>query len=158
VGIKTEGTLLAGGMEVSLGQINGLIDEAQKAKDVVRLNCLLEKKAQTVAIFGVADESIKPLVSTTAVSDKGEPQHEFTHVALVAQQLKDLGGQAKDCLGDESSNVGQTKTDVKGGLARDSAGQRPGERSGNRPVVGVGSIDVSAMVPPVAPPPQSPLR
>jgi hypothetical protein len=129
-------------MDETLKEIKGRVDEAQKGKDVIRLNCLIEKQNQTVASIGVADDSIKSLEAANAASDKGAAAHEFTRITIIIQKVKGLGGEAESCLGEETSYVGETKGDV--------TGAPPGEYTGPT------SVEPGRIVPPpVMPPPAS---
>lgn len=107
-------------------EVKGRVDEAQKGKDVIRLNCLMEKQNQVVASMGVADDSIKSLESANAAADKGAAAHEFTRITIIIKKVKDLGGEAESCLGEETSYVGETKGDVTGSPRGDFTGL-PGE-------------------------------
>src|SRR5690349_9017215 len=42
-------------MDVILKQVNALVEQSRKAKDVIKLNCLLDKLAQLKANISVAD-------------------------------------------------------------------------------------------------------
>ena len=103
-------------------EVKGRVDEAQKGKDVIRLNCLIEKQNQVVASMGVADDSIKSLESANAAADKGAATHEFTRITIIIKKVKDLGGEAESCLGEETSYVGETKGDVTGAPRGDYTG------------------------------------
>ncbi len=124
-------------MDETLKEIKARVDDAQKGKDVIRLNCLLEKYNQTVASIGVADDSIKSLESANAAADRGAAAHEFTRITIIIQKVKALGGEAESCLGEETSYVGVTKGDTTGAPAGDYTGPT--------------TVDTGRMVPPPLP-------
>src|SRR4051812_22212218 len=51
-------------------QIDGMVENARKQKDIIRLNCLLDKLAQVKANVSIADSALQSLQETAAKRDE----------------------------------------------------------------------------------------
>jgi hypothetical protein len=100
-------------MDVILKQINGLVDQSRKAKDVIKLNCLLDKLAQLKANISVADKGLENLQDAIGRRDEGQSVHEYTRVTIVHQKAQVLGAEGQACVGEDLSYVGATKVEVE---------------------------------------------
>jgi hypothetical protein len=100
-------------MEQTLKQVQGLAEQARKQKDVIRLNCVLDKLAQLKANVTIADSAIQSLREATARRDEGASVHEYTRVTIVNQKAQVLGAEAQACVGEDLAYVGATRVDVE---------------------------------------------
>src|ERR1041385_6469742 len=63
-------------MEQVSKQIQGLIEKARQSKDVIRLNCLIDKFATLKANIGVADKALQDLQDAINRHDDAGSSHE----------------------------------------------------------------------------------
>src|SRR5262245_32131838 len=93
-------------------RIQTLAQQAQRSKDIIRLNCVRDKLSQVKVNLNVADSSITALEEAIARKDEGAPVHSFTRVTIVNQKVQILGAEAEACVGEDLSFVGATRVDV----------------------------------------------
>jgi hypothetical protein len=96
-----------------LQQIQGLAESARKSKDVIRLNCVLDKQAQVKANIAIADSALQSLQEAGARRDEGASVHEYTRITIINQKVQVLGAEAQACVGEDLSYVGTTRVDVE---------------------------------------------
>jgi len=94
-------------------QVEGLAEAARKQKDVIRLNCVLDKLAQVKANLSIADSAFQTLQEVAARRDEGASVHEYTRITIVNQKVQVLGAEAQACVGEDLSYVGTTRVDVE---------------------------------------------
>ena len=104
--------------EVSL-QIQAQADKARKDKDIIRLNCLLDKLSQLRVNVSIMDQAIQSLQDSITRNDQDGMLHEYTRVTIVNQKAQVLRSEADACIGAETNYIGPTKVEVEtpGGLA-----------------------------------------
>jgi len=90
-----------------------LQDQAKRAKDIIRLNCVTDKVVQVRVNISIAEQSIASLQEAVTRNDEGERVHEFTRLTIVNQKVQVLGAEAENCIGEDLSFVGATKVDVE---------------------------------------------
>ncbi len=108
----TQATDYRGRMVVIIDDMGKQVDQARKAKDVIRLNCLLDKVTQVKANLNIADSAIQGLQEAAARRDEGGGVHEYTRVTIVHQKAQVLAQEAQACIGEDITYVGATKVDV----------------------------------------------
>jgi hypothetical protein len=96
-----------------IAKINAWVEEAKKAKDIIRLNCLLDKLVQAKANLNIADRTIINLEEGIRRGDEGASFHEFTRLTIINQQVQVLEGEAQQCVGEDLTFIGATQVDVK---------------------------------------------
>jgi hypothetical protein len=94
-------------------QIQGLIDKARQAKDVIRLNCLIDKFATLKANIGVADRALQDLQDAINRHDDPGASHEYIRITIVHQKSGVLGAESQACVGEDLSYVGATRVEVE---------------------------------------------
>lgn len=94
-------------------EVQGLVDRAKRDKDVIKLNCLMDKLAQLKANLAVADSGLQSLQDAISRRDEGQSVHEYTRITIVNQKAQVLGAEGKACVGEDISYVGSTKVDVE---------------------------------------------
>jgi hypothetical protein len=99
-------------LEQLVTQVQAMVEQARQSKDVIRLNCLLDRLAQMKASVNIADTSLQNLQEAGARNDEGATLHEYTRITIVHQKAQVLMGEAQSCAGEDLSYVGATRVDV----------------------------------------------
>jgi hypothetical protein len=99
-------------LEQLVAQVQSMVEGARRSKDVIRLNCLLDRLAQMKASVNIADTSLQNLREAGARNDEGASLHEYTRITIVHQKAQVLMGEAQACAGEDLSYVGATRVDV----------------------------------------------
>jgi hypothetical protein len=94
-------------------RIGDLESSARKKKDVVKLNCVIDKGKQVKGHIALTSDSLKLLGEAVAKNDEGGRQHEFTRTSIMFQKVAILGTEAEQCLGEDVSYVGATQVDLE---------------------------------------------
>jgi hypothetical protein len=118
--------------EVS-GRIDQLLQDARRAKDIIRINCLMDKKVQVKASADNANKSFGVMQEAIARADQGASLHEFTRITIVNQNVQVLSSEAEACVGEELSYVGATRVDVEAPEAEDPNPGTPTPVESDRP-------------------------
>jgi hypothetical protein len=108
-------------MEKMLKQVQGLVEQAKKDKDVIRLNCVADKLAQLKANIAVVDRALQDLRDAIGRRDDGETGHQYSKIAIVHSKVQVLGAEAQACVGQDLAFIGATQVDV------DDSGVPPGD-------------------------------
>jgi hypothetical protein len=93
-------------------RVEGQVEQAQKQKDVIRINCLQDKLVQARANLNVMDQAIVGLQDSLQRRDEGQSIHEYTRITIVQQKVQVLATEADQCVGEDLSFVGATRVDV----------------------------------------------
>jgi hypothetical protein len=102
-------------------QVETLVEQAKKEKDVIRLNCVLDKLAQLKANIAVVDRSMQDLRDAIGRRDDGESAHQYNKIAIVHSKVQVLNAEAQACVGQDLAFVGATQVEV------DDSGVPPGD-------------------------------
>jgi hypothetical protein len=97
----------------SQARVQSQADEARKSKDIIRVNCILDKLTQIKANAVVADQALQSLQEAAVRNDEGASLHEFTRVTIVNQKVQVLQAESDACIGEDLSYVGATRVDVE---------------------------------------------
>jgi hypothetical protein len=97
---------------IKLG-VHDQVEAAKKEKDVIRLNCLMDKETQLKVNANIMDQSLKTLQEAISNQDDGTRVHEYTRITIVHEKAKVLKTEADACVGAETSYVGPTKVTVE---------------------------------------------
>jgi len=100
------------GMDSLLKQLATAAEQARNSKDVIRLNCLLDKQAQLKANLAVADNALSALRDNVARRDEGGSVHEYTRITIIHQKAQVLAAEGQACVGEDLAYVGATRVDV----------------------------------------------
>jgi len=96
--------------EVRVGKLQ---DQARAKKDVIKLNCVSDKRIQINGHLVVADQTNTALTTAVARGDTPGRQHEFTRMTIIFQKVTVLLTEAENCIGEDVSYVGETRVDVE---------------------------------------------
>jgi hypothetical protein len=100
-------------MQDDLRAVTKLQDEAQKRKDVIKLNCVNDKLTQIRGHIAVADRSIANLEDYVKQNDDGGRQHEFTRMTILYQKVEGLKQEAHTCVGEDIPVLGVDRLQVE---------------------------------------------
>jgi hypothetical protein len=101
------------------------VEAAKKDKDVIRLNCLLDKETQLKVNATIMDQALQALQEAVTRQDQGGQLHEYTRVTIVNQKAQVLKTEADACVGAETNYIGPTKVVVEAPEVPDSVDQPP---------------------------------
>jgi len=100
------------GMNQVLNRIHALEETARKQKDIIKLNCVMDKEVQAKVNVGIAEQALTALQENVARADEGGRTHEFTRLTIINQKVMVLGAEAENCIGEDLSFVGATRVDL----------------------------------------------
>ena len=94
-------------------QIQVQSEQAKADKDVIRLNCLLDKLTQVKVNGTMMDQALQSLQECVSRHDDGAELHEYTRITIINQKVQVLRTEADACVGAETNYVGPTKVVVE---------------------------------------------
>jgi hypothetical protein len=94
-------------------QIQSQSEQAKRDKDVIRLNCLLDKLTQVRVNSSILDQALQALQEAVSRRDEGAQLHEYTRVTIINQKAQVLRTEADACVGAETNYIGATKVLVE---------------------------------------------
>jgi len=94
-------------------QVQVQSEQAKADKDVIRLNCLLDKLTQVKVNGNMMDQALQSLQERVSTRDEGAQLHEYTRITIINQKAQVLRNEADACVGSETSYVGRTKVMVE---------------------------------------------
>jgi hypothetical protein len=97
-------------MQASSTRVRHLLDEARRAKDVVKTTCLSDKLAQIEVALKSARERSASLKAAIARGDTDVRNHEFSVMNVLRQRSEQLDAEANQCIGEELGFPGETKS------------------------------------------------
>ncbi len=102
-------------MTTNVSRINKLKEEAQKKKDMVKLNCLLDKANQVDGHLKLAEKSKLDLVAAFKAKDKDNSgrDHAYNRMSILSQKIDVLRTEAETCFGEDVPYVGITLVTVE---------------------------------------------
>jgi hypothetical protein len=96
-------------IETVRAHIQGQVEAAKQDKDVIRLNCLLDKLSQLGANEKIMDQTLQILQEAVMRRDESAQLHEYTRITIIHQKAQVLRTVADACVGAETNYVGPTK-------------------------------------------------
>lgn len=99
-------------------RVKKLISRARAEKDIIKLNCLNDKRAQIEGSIRVGRKFKRNLLLPTVQNDVGARNHEFSKLTITYQKVVVLGQEAEACIGEEIAYIGKTlvQLDVDEGI------------------------------------------
>ena len=88
-----------GAMREVLRDVLGKLEEARRAKDVVKLNCVNEKLTQIKGLLRISEQADVALQESVARKDNTSSEHEYTKVLIAHQKVSGLRSEAEKCIG-----------------------------------------------------------
>jgi len=89
------------------------VEQAKQDKDVIRLNCLLDKLTQLNVNANIMDQALQSLQQSVARNDTSGQLHEYTRITIVNQKVQVLSTEADACVGAETNYIGPTRVTVE---------------------------------------------
>jgi hypothetical protein len=90
-------------------EIKEQTQQAKNDKDVIRLNCLLDKLMKVDANAQTMDQTLLTLQDMVTRQDENGQLHAYTRITIINELVKVLKTEADACVGAETSYVGPTK-------------------------------------------------
>jgi len=106
-------------------QVQVQADQAKADKDVIRLNCLLDKLTQVRVNGNIMDQAVQALQDDVSRNDESGELHEYTRITIINQKAQALRTEADACVGAETSYVGRTKLVVESPAGLDATVDQP---------------------------------
>lgn len=100
-------------MQASSTRVRHLLDDARRAKDVIKTTCLQDKLAQIEVALKSARERSAALKQAIARADNDVRNHEFSVLNVLRQRAEQLDAEANQCIGEELGFPGETKQTFK---------------------------------------------
>jgi len=123
-------------LENTTNRVLRLIEEAQKKKDVVLLNCLNDKLGALRGLLKVAGDSKLNLAEAVARENLDLQEHNFRKLFIAKQQALTVTSEADACVGQVGIvTAGQTRVvvSVDGGDSGEDTGQGASPGGSSRP-------------------------
>ena len=111
----------------AIAQVKKEAEEARKAKDILKLNCLNEKLTDLNALAKVTETALAQLDGAIAKAQDDRTDHEFEKIVIARKRAQDLLREAKACTGEgiittaEGMTSVTTSSDITGSDAPDVA-------------------------------------
>ncbi len=86
-------------MREVLRDVLGKLDEARRAKDVVKLSCVNEKLTQIKGLLRISEQADNALLEAVSNQDSTSSEHEYTKVMIAHQKVAQLRTEAEKCIG-----------------------------------------------------------
>ena len=99
-------------MDKVLAELQTMVEQSRKQKDVIRLNCVMDKLAQVKVSMNIGDEAIQKLQEGVSRNDDGSAFHEYTRITIVNQKVQVLQNDGQTCVGAELNYIGATRVEV----------------------------------------------
>ena len=99
-------------MEGAAGTVRKMLEEARKARDVVKTLCLNDKLSQIDVAVRSARDRREQLQAAVTRNDAELANHQFTIMTVLRQRVEQVVAEANQCIGEEGAFVGETRTIV----------------------------------------------
>jgi hypothetical protein len=106
-------------------QVQVQSEQAKADKDVIRLNCLLDKLTQVKVNGNIMDQALQSLQDAASRHDESAQLHEYTRITIINQKAQVLRTEADACVGAETNYVGPTKVVVESPAGLDATVDQP---------------------------------
>ena len=101
--------LIASRIDQAAGTVRRQLETARAHRDVVRTLCLNDKLSQVDVAGRSARDRQTALQAAVQRGDTELANHEFTILTVLRQRAEQLGAEAGQCIGEETSFVGGTQ-------------------------------------------------
>ncbi len=100
-------------MDKVVAELQAMVEQARKQKDIIRLNCVMDKLAQVKVSMNIGDEAMQKLQESVGRNDDGASLHEYTRMTIVNQKVQVLQNEGQTCVGAELNYIGATRVEVE---------------------------------------------
>jgi hypothetical protein len=94
-------------------EIKAATEQAKTDKDVIRLNCLLDKLMKVDANAQTMDQTLLTLQEMITKRDENGQLHTYTRITIINELVKVLKTEADACIGAETNYIGPTQVVVE---------------------------------------------
>lgn len=108
-----QGREYRGAMDKVVVDLQAMVEQARKQKDVIRLNCVMDKLMQVKVNMNMADEALQKLQEAAGRQDDAASHHEYTRITIVNQKVQVLQNEGQTCVGVELNYIGATRVEVE---------------------------------------------
>jgi len=108
-----QGRLYRADMDKIIVEQQAMVEQARKQKDVIRLNCVMDKLVQVKVNMNIGDQALQKLQEAVARRDEGASLHEYTRITIVNQKVQVLQNEGQTCVGAELNYIGATRVEVE---------------------------------------------
>jgi len=92
--------------------VQNLLDQARKAKDIIKITCLNDKLTQINVNLRTYEDRIQSLKNAVKIGDKPARNHEFNVLSVLEQKIMNLRMEAETCIGEAEGYLGKTEVTV----------------------------------------------
>jgi hypothetical protein len=100
-------------MERGAATVHRQLEEAQAARDVVKIFCLRDKEGQIAVALTTARDRAEALRIAAAHNDRAQAAHEFTVIWVLRDQVAAMVSEANQCIGVEEGFIGDSRVEVE---------------------------------------------
>lgn len=100
-------------MTNNVARIQKLIDEAQKKKDIVKLNCLMDRATTVKGHLALAEKAKQSLIQAFKEKNNQDRDHAQERLTILSQKVDTLRTEAETCFGEDVPYVGVTTVTVE---------------------------------------------
>ncbi|MCC7537425.1 MAG: hypothetical protein IT379_14475 [Deltaproteobacteria bacterium] len=80
-------------------RVTGLLDDARRERDILRITCLNDRLTQVNVNLRTAHVRIRALEDAIEGNDESRRNHEFTIIIVLDQKWRQLEREAQECIG-----------------------------------------------------------
>lgn len=90
-------------------RVLGMLDEARRERDIIRVTCLNDKLTQINAHRRTLEDRLESLQEASNLGDESRRNHEFTVITVIGQHFRTLEQEAASCIGQDIFETGTTR-------------------------------------------------
>ena len=92
--------------------VAGLLDQARKDKDIIKVTCLNDKLTQINVAVRTFEDRMVSLRTAVTTQDKESISHEYKILTVLDQKVDGLRMEAEACIGESEGYLGKTEVTV----------------------------------------------
>jgi hypothetical protein len=95
-------------------RVQGMLTDARRDRDVIRITCLEDKLTQIRAHIASAEARHGELRAAVEANDGASREHQYTTIRVLATKLRDLSREAAQCVGQDVFEVPEATVSGEG--------------------------------------------
>jgi hypothetical protein len=92
--------------------VQNLLDQARKAKDIIKITCLNDKLTQINVNIRTYEDRMQSLQNAIKTGDKAARNHEYNVLVVLENKIENLRMEAETCIGEAEGYLGKTEVTV----------------------------------------------
>lgn len=92
--------------------VQNLLEQARKAKDIIKVTCLNDKLTQINVNIRTYEDRMQSLTNAVKIGDRAARNHEFNVLVVLEQKILNLRMEAETCIGEAEGYLGKTEVVV----------------------------------------------